>query len=103
MNTTINGDIPAASPYAEAPRTASSIPVNAVDWVLLELRTGTAASTSVGFRSAFVDANGNIIGDDGLAGIGMSADPGSYRLVVKHRNHLGIMSNSTISAGWFSD
>jgi len=103
MSNTINGSIPLASPYSEALRTASSIHANAVDWVLLELRTGTSATTSVGYRSAFVDINGNIIRDDGTIGTGFPAVPNSYYLVVKHRNHLGIMSNSAQSYNWISE
>ena len=96
------GTLPSASPYTEAPRTASAIPSQAVDWVLLELRTGTDASTSVGYRSAFVDVNGNIIRDDGTLGIGFPAIPGNYRLVVKHRNHLSVMSNLINGFDWIS-
>ncbi len=68
----------------------------------LELRTGTAASTSLGYRSAFVDGNGNIIQDDGTVGIGFPTVPGDYRLVVKHRNHLAVMSNLINNFNWIS-
>lgn len=102
LNNSINSDIPLASPYSEAPRTAASIPAGAVDWVLVELRSGTAASSSLGYRSAFVDQNGNIIDDTGASGIGLPAVPGNHYLVVKHRNHLSVMSNNTITYEWLS-
>lgn len=102
LDNLINSDIPSTSPYSEDPRTASSVPGNAVDWALVELRSGTAANTSLGFRSAFVDQNGNIIDDLGNIGIGFPASPASSYLVIKHRNHLTVMSNSTISTNWLS-
>lgn len=93
------GTLPSASPYAEAPRTTTP-PAAAVDWALVELRSGTAANTSLGYRSAFVDNLGRLISDDGTVGIGFPAVPSSYRLVIKHRIHLSVMSSSNISYSW---
>lgn len=102
MNNSTNGDIPLTSPYTEAPRTAAAVPPTAVDWVLVELRSGTSSST-LGYRSAFVNADGNIINDNGSVGIGFPAAPSTSHIVVKHRNHLSVMSNSTITYDWFSN
>jgi hypothetical protein len=102
MNNSVNGNIPSESPYSEAPRTAA-VPAAAVDWVLVELRSDRPASSSLGFRSAFVDANGNIIDDSGNPGIGFPAVPGSSYLVIKHRNHLPVMSEGIISVDWYSN
>jgi hypothetical protein len=97
------GTLPSASPYTtEAPRTASNVPTQAVDWVSVELRSGTAPGTSMGFRSAFVNANGQLIQDDGTVGIGFPAVPGNYHLVIKHRNHLAVMSNLINGFTWIS-
>lgn len=98
------GNIPTTSPFtALAPRTASSVPTSAVDWVLLEIRTGTAASTTVGYRSAFVDVNGNIINDAGATEVGLPGIGGTdYYIVVKHRNHLGVMSNLPQTLPWLT-
>lgn len=94
--------LPTSSPYTgEAPR-VGTVPTNAVDWVLVELRTDTPANTSVGYRSAFVDINGQLISDDGSAGIGFPAVPGNYRIVIKHRNHLSVMSNLINNFNWIS-
>ena len=95
MYYTINDLIPFLSPYAQGVRTASAIPTNVVDWVLVEIRTTTASSSVVGYRSAFVDNNGNIINDAGsTTGIGLPVVDGTdYYVVVRHRNHLGIMSS----------
>ena len=97
--------LPSTSPYTvEAPRTVSP-PAGAVDWVLVELRTGTAAASSVGYRSAFVNQQGYLINDDGSQGIGFPAvpDPSGHYLVVKHRNHLSVMSDETQIYDWYSE
>ncbi len=100
----INASIPFLSPYALGVRTASAIPTNVVDWVLVEIRTTTASSSVVGYRSAFVDDNGNIINDAGATtGIGLPGIDGTeYYAVVRHRNHLGIMSSSARTLNWLS-
>jgi len=92
--------LPLLSPYTEDPRTASAIPTGAVDWVLVGLRTGSAASTNVGYRSAFVKNDGTIIDDAGSSVIGLPAVPASYYITVKHRNHLAVMSNGAQSVPW---
>ena len=98
------GTLPTLSPYSEAPRTAV-VPSEAIDWVLLEIRSTTDASSVVGYRSAFVDANGNIINDNaGINGIGLPGVGGQdYYIVIKHRNHLPIMSNNSETFNWLTD
>ena len=64
-----------------------------VDWVLVELRTGTAAGTKVATRAAFLKSDGTIVDTDGTSPVqftGLSA--GNYYIVIRHRNHLAIMS-----------
>ena len=68
-----------------------------VDWVLVELRTGTDSVTTVARRAAFLKNNGTIVDKDGsspLSFTGLSA--GNYYVVVRHRNHLAIMTASAI-------
>lgn len=69
----------------------------------ITLRSGTAEGTSLGYRTAFVDADGNIINDTGSSGIGLPTLPGSNYLVIKHRNHLSVMSRNTIVFDWVSN
>ncbi|MCB9248270.1 MAG: hypothetical protein H6613_06855 [Ignavibacteriales bacterium] len=98
MSTSIHGLIPAASPYTEAPRTASAIPANAVDWVLVSLRNTTSPFAVVASHSAFVKNNGMIIDDNGNEFTGVPASaPGTYKISVKHRNHLAVMTNTNPS------
>ncbi len=97
MNTSLNANVPLTSPYSEDPRTAATKPANAVDWVLVQLRE-TAGGATVESRATFINADGFLIEDDGTQGIGIKSKPGDYFIVVKHRNHLGVMS-ATVQTG----
>lgn len=63
-----------------------------VDWILLELRTGTTAASTVATRSCLLLRNGRVVGMDGVSPPQITALPGNYYLVVRHRNHLGVMT-----------
>jgi hypothetical protein len=80
-------------------KTVSSIPnSNVVDWILLELRTGIAAATKVETQAAFLLNNGSSVDVDGSSDVAFStATPGNYYIVVRHRNHLAIMSAATVT------
>jgi hypothetical protein len=74
-----------------------------VDWVLVELRTGTAANTTVGKRAAFLKSDGSIVDLDGTSQVKFNGIvPGSYYIVVRHRNHLPIMSANPVNLGFTS-
>jgi hypothetical protein len=99
MNTTMNGNIPLLSPYSTDPRTATTKPNSAVDWVLIELRDQTTPSSVIASRSAYLNNDGNLIDDNATAGrgIGIAAPPGDYFIVIKHRNHLDVMTQGVQS------
>ena len=90
------GLVPLTAPYAAAPRSVSTIPSSAVDWVLVQFRTATNGPP-VFSRSAFLRQDGIVMADDGTAGIGVSL-PGhaAYFVVVKHRHHLAAMSAAPV-------
>ncbi len=95
--------IPAAQPYNNQPwnyagtESISEIPQNIVDWVLVELRSGTAASSIVGRRAAFVRNDGMIVDLNGESIISFSGiASGPYYVVIYHRNHLAIMTKNPI-------
>ena len=71
----------------------------AVDWVFVELRKGTNASSRVATISGILQRDGDIVSAaDGVSPLvftGVSA--GAYYVVIKHRTHLGIMSASPIN------
>ncbi len=96
-NLTDNGYVPTTSPYSEDARTISSIPANIVDWVLVELRE-TFDGTAVASKSALLHKDGRVVNDDATSGvIEMPVSDGNYYIVIKHRNHLAVMSASTVS------
>jgi len=66
-----------------------------VDWVLIQLRTVTASSTTVATRAAFLKSNGVVVDLDGNSPISFFVSGGTqeYYLVIKHRNHLPVMSS----------
>ncbi len=64
-----------------------------VDWVFVELRSGADSTLIVDSRSALIQRDGDIVDVDGTGSLTFSqANTGQYYLVVKHRNHLGVMS-----------
>jgi hypothetical protein len=85
--------------YGYAPTTVASIPnTSIVDWVLLELRTGTGSGTKVATRAVFLKNDGTLLDSTGASPVyftGLSA--GNYYIVLRHRNHLAIMSANAIS------
>ena len=106
MNTSFRGltDIPnfttlQCSPWSyTGAESVTSVPSGAVDWVLVQLRTGTASNTAVQTRAAFLMSDGSIHdidGSDHVNFIGLSS--GSYYIVIIHRNHLAVMSHDPVS------
>ncbi len=91
-----NDYLPSTSPYSEDPRVVESIPADVVDWVLVELRLA-ADGMAVASRSAFLKNNGRIITEDNASGIDFFVEKqNSYYIVVRHRNHLAVMSSSVL-------
>jgi hypothetical protein len=101
------GFIPTAQPYSAMTRTSyhtgtetttaavfATTGANAiVDWVLLELRTGTGVATRIATRAALVQRDGDIVDVDGVSPVTFAnRTAGTYYVAVTHRNHLGAMS-----------
>ena len=106
MSTNLRGllDFPLSQPYNVSPwsytgsESVGSVPLGVVDWVLVQLRTGTAPGTAVQTCAAFLMSDGSIQdidGSDHVNFIGLSS--GSYYIVVIHRNHLAVMSANPVS------
>jgi hypothetical protein len=94
MNTELNSVIPTSDPYSQGD-TVSSIPSDAVDWVFVELRSDD--TTVVDVRAAFIKDDGNIVDLDGTSPVKFNGIAGEYYIVIKHRNHLGVMSASMVT------
>ena len=113
MNTNINSIIQTNQPYNDIAFNSYNggefvaanfftTHTNIVDWVLIDYRKPFAAlpanatfSESRGRRAAFLLNNGTVVDLDGVTPIAFDIDKqGSGFIVLKHRNHLGTMSNA---------
>ena len=68
-----------------------------VDWIFLELRSGSPSYTVVATKSALIQRDGDIVGADGTSPVSFNVAPGNYHVSVRHRNHLGIMSGAAVA------
>ncbi len=68
-----------------------------VDWVLVELRDAATGATVLERRAALVQRDGDVVALDGINSLGFCSSAGSYRVVVRHRNHLGCMTSQGIA------
>ena len=97
MSTGLNAELSTTQPYNTAPwnyggpEHVTSIPPDAVDWVLMELRTGTAANTAVATQAALLMKDGTV------SATFPDVAPGDYYIVIRHRNHLDIMTATPVS------
>lgn len=71
----------------------------AVDWVLLELRSPVAPYDVLESRAVLIQRDGALMEPDGSTLIKFCTDGGSYRIAIRHRNHLACMSSSSIGLG----
>ncbi|HPF90675.1 MAG TPA: M12 family metallo-peptidase [Flavobacteriales bacterium] len=70
-----------------------------VDWVLLELREPDAPFALVETRAALVRRDGSVRSPTGNPFLPFCAEPGMYRVAVRHRNHLACMSGYALDFG----
>lgn len=97
----VAGVIPTTSPYADNATCNSSVfsvtGNNAiVDWVWVELRASDDNAKLLNGKSALLQRDGDVVDIDGVSTIIMNAPPKDHYVVVKHRNHLGAMSQLPI-------
>jgi parallel beta-helix repeat protein len=100
--------IPIKNPYESSPwnyignDSVANIPANIVDWVLIELRTNETEKRYV--RTAFLKNDGHLVDLDGLSLVNLNnINEGKYFVVIHHRNHLSVMSSTTIDISEFSE
>jgi trimeric autotransporter adhesin len=68
-----------------------------VDWAKLELRSSANPATVVASRAVLVQRGGNLMQSTGEQVITFPGVPaGNYHVVVKHRNHFGVMNLSAL-------
>jgi hypothetical protein len=75
----------------------TDISTTVVDWVMIEFRTGTDASTSFWKKSLFLTADGYLRDNKGNAVTIERPEYSSFYVVVTARNHLGVMSATKCS------
>ena len=78
-----------------------------VDWVFLELRNKLDRTQVLATRSALLQRDGDIVDVDGVSPVMFrNSFENQYYLMVRHRNHLGAMTNATVdftNAGNYTD
>ncbi len=96
-----NDLLPATDPFGLGetmnPAVRSFVGLSApVDWAKVELRSNVNPATVVASRAALIQRSGNLMQPTGEQTIVFPGVPaGNYHVVVKHRNHFGIMSLSS--------
>jgi len=88
--------LPTSSPFTSAPKSVSyTIPDTVTDWILLEIRNPDNSVKKL--KSCLLSKHGYAIDPDGFStSISLGITPGPYYIVVKQRNHLAVMSSSTV-------
>lgn len=104
MTTTLNtqGLLPKYQPFRAAPwnyigtEALATFPSNVVDWVMIELRSDL--TTIVSRRAGLLLSDGSVVDIDGTSPVSFKdLINGNYYIVVRHRNHLPIMSANPVS------
>jgi hypothetical protein len=99
MNKNLN--IPLTTPYTNTISSQLSIPQDSIiDWVYLELIS--PQNSIIESRSALIKTNGEIVNSDGSNMIYFTSPISGNKIILKHRNHFGVMS-SVLSNEQFID
>ena len=110
MDLGLTGYIPLNQPFNAAPwnypgtESVATVPANAVDWALLELRDATTAAQATGAtriarQAAFLRNDGKLIGTDGnpVLDFGSLSITNNLFLIVHHGNHLSVLSSAGLT------
>lgn len=68
-----------------------------VDWIVVELRSAVDPTIVVTGRAALLCKDGTITDQLGDTPLRLQAPPGNYYVVVRHRNHLAVMTAAPIT------
>jgi len=96
LNTGSPNLIPTTDPYLLG-TTVSSVPADAVDWVKIEIRDASNNTSVLYSVARFIDQSGQIIEEDGSNCMLTGIPSGTYYIAIRHRNHFGVMSASTVN------
>jgi Leucine-rich repeat (LRR) protein len=94
--------LPTTSPYTDGITAANAVFTTTgsnaiVDWVWVELRDENDNTTVTSSQSALLQRDGDVVATDGVSALSFTADHTNYHVVIKHRNHLGIMTENVIA------
>lgn len=67
-----------------------------VDWIMVEVRDKNDASTVLSTRSALLQRDGDVVELDGVGPLIINLPEDDYFISVRHRNHLGTMTDGPI-------
>ena len=94
------GLIPLTSPYSTGETVSNSFlssHLNITDWIKLDLRQSVSGS-AVSSRSVFLLSDGSLLDTNGTSFCTFYGEAaGNYYIVVNHRNHLSVMTNSFLA------
>ncbi len=99
------GHIPLGTPYGGTETTTAAVLATTgnnaiVDWVKIELRDPTTPGTILHTRSGLLQRDGDVVGPDGITPILLNGvTTGNYYIAIRHRNHLGTMTNAAVALG----
>ncbi len=76
----------------------SAFPHNTIDWVLVEIRDSTDPNTLISIRAGLLLDDGTVVDIDGESDLSFRNLKANeyYYIVVRHRNHLAIISKNRI-------
>ncbi|MBK8470945.1 MAG: choice-of-anchor B family protein [Sphingobacteriales bacterium] len=96
--------LPTAQPYNTAPwyyqgnETIANPPADAVDWILVELRPVANIEQITAQTAVLLHQDGTLTAANGASGAQFSGvAAGTYYIVVRHRNHLAVISQTPVS------
>jgi PKD repeat protein len=106
MSASLTGFIPLNQPYNVAPwnytgtESVASVPANAIDWVLVELRDAASAGaansgTRIARKAAFLRNDGKIVNLAGtpILDFGPLSVTSNLFVIIHHRNHISVLSS----------
>ena len=68
-----------------------------IDWVYVVLRSGTSPTTIVKARTGLLLSNGSVVAPNGTSSLSFSVPTGDYKIEIRHRNHLSVMSAGSVT------
>ncbi len=91
------GLVPLTDPFTGT-ETAASISADIVDWVQIQIRNPLDNTDILATKPALLRNDGQVLDVDGTLGVGFNnLGVSSAYIVIKHRNHLGVMTAAPIS------